>query len=134
MNSKQIESYAKSRDEIILLSDTSYHIASQNRQIQLAEGVLICNAGHWQSEWPTATPWYWHGSAFHFWTLLGATVEAIATGWSIALDAVLEVSDLTTDDKVHRRMVATTSDGKPVASRVDIVRRPPVRSDNPLKS
>ena len=131
MDSKQIESYAKSHDEIILVSDTSYHFASQNRKIKLADGVLICNSGHWQSDWPTATPWHWHGSAFHFWTLLGATVEAIATAWSIALDAVLEVSDLTTDDKVYRRKIAMTSDGKPVVSSVDIVTRPSVRSLNP---
>jgi hypothetical protein len=80
---EQIEKYATEFDEIIILPDVFFWSASENRRISLLDGVLVCNGAHWGLEWPTGEPWTWDGSPFHFWTLQGAAMEAIARGWSL---------------------------------------------------
>jgi hypothetical protein len=126
MTPEQVRAFVANIDEVAIVTDTTFHFAGTNRRIKLMDNVLVCNAGHWQNEWPTSTPWTWHGSSFHYWTLLGATVEAIAEGWSSPLDAVLQISKLTTDERPFRRQIATTGAGNPIVDRVDIVKRPTV--------
>jgi len=124
MTPEDIEKYATDFEEIIILQDASFHFASENRELSLLEGVLVCNGGIWGREWPTEEPWTWNGSAFHFWTLQGAAMEAVARGWSLPLGRILECSDETTDDQEFERPIAITSTGETVSESVDIIRKP----------
>ena len=68
-------------------------------------------------QYPRTDPWW----GFHCQTLAGAVVEALSNAWSVPLEEVLRVSDLS-GERFEREI--GLCDGKPVIRYVGIIRKP----------
>jgi hypothetical protein len=87
LNADEIAAYARKYDEIVVISDSSKSLLSQNRTIRFKDGVLACSMARYSSfnvhsarGWSSPRSWSWNGSTFAYWTSEGAVVEAVARG------------------------------------------------------
>jgi hypothetical protein len=131
LNRDGVRRYAEDLNEIVIMSDASKSLLSSNRTLEFLPEVLAASPARYsgfdvtrRTRWEHPRAWRWADSTFHFWTMEGAVIEAIAESWRVPISQLLNSAQQSTDEQSVVRVVAHDSSGEPITTTCDVLTRP----------